>query len=568
MIRKEIEKLLIASIRKLYGDISIPRFSLEVPENLEHGDYATNVAMALAKVLKKNPMEVAQEIIVALDRNFFEKVEVALPGFINLRLKDSALAGYLQKIDAEWGKSNIGAGKTVMVEYFQLNIAKRPHVGHLRSAVIGDAIKRMLLSQGYNAISDTHVGDWGTQFGMLLWGWKNVVLEKDKEIYKQDPFKNLEKLYSAVNLQILQKPEIRDLAKDEFAKLERGDKENREIWQWMIDASMQKLKESASRLGLRSFNEHKGESSYESDMPPIIDFAFKKSVAKKTEDGAVVVDLESEKLDQAVLLKSDGASTYLLRDLATIQYRKKAHNFWRNIYIVDVRQSHHFNQFFRVAELLGFEVIGESAHIDFGFMSLPEGALSTRKGNIVSLDAVLDEVERRALAAIEEKNPELPDKQNVAKMVGLGALKYFDLSHNRKSDIVFKWDEALAFEGNTGPYLQYTHARLKSILRKAGSEKHEIPKNVAFDDIEHQLLAAILQFPEAIEDALEEYFPNILANYLFKLGQKINEFYHSHPVIQEADNDKRELRSALVWGAALTLKNGLDLLGIEAPEEM
>ncbi len=603
MFRLKLREAIKGAIKEKFRNIESPDFSVEVPENSAHGDYATNVAMVLAKVLKKPPMAIAEAIARGLgspstgsgdngspstSSGHITRVEVVAPGFINFTVSDEALLQALQDVVAhpeKWGKSDVGKSKKVIVEYFQLNIAKRPHVGHLRSAVIGDALKRMLRAEGYNAISDTHVGDWGTQFGILLLQYRE---EGEPAINEQDPFDELEKIYQRGAQRAEADTEWREKAKGEFAKLEKGDTERRKIWQWMVDVSMKKLEESAERLGLLPFDEHRGESAYEDAMPPIIDEALQKGVAKKNEDGSVVVDLSEDALDEAVLIKSDGATTYLLRDLAALKYRTSHHEFFENLYVVDVRQTHHFRQVFRVAELLGWRGVSGSRHIAFGFMTLPEGPMSTRKGTAISLDAVLDEAERRARAIIQEKNPELANREEVAQMVGLGALKYFDLSHNRKSDIVFDWDRALAFEGNTGPYLQYTHARLRSILRKVNpstssgniSGEKSTRGNISraksrdnlqaseLDPLEHHIAASILRFPEAIEDTLKEYFPNVLVNYLYHLAQVANEFYHSHPVMQEEDAKKRAVRVALVSAAATTLKNGLGLLGIEAPEEM
>ncbi|MDP3795242.1 MAG: arginine--tRNA ligase [bacterium] len=565
---------------------------LETPVEATHGDYATNLALVLARPSARPPREIGEALVEELKKDGFEAI-VAGPGFVNITISRPELLSALTRVleaPEEWGRSTAGEGKTVIVEYFQLNIAKTPHVGHLRSAVIGDALKRMLLSRGCHAVSDTHVGDWGTQFGILLWAYKNLVSGKDRVVYEQDPFNNLEKLYQAANLQILSNPELREEGKKEFAKLERGDEENRQIWQWMVEISMEKLRVNAERLGLLPFDEHMGESAYETMMPPIVALALDSGVAKKTADGAVIADLTSEGLDEAVLIKSDGASTYLLRDLATIKHRKDKWRFWRNLYIVDVRQSHHFRQLFRVAELLGFEGVGASVHVESGFMTLPEGPMSTRKGNTVHLEKVMDEAVARARRIIAEKNPDLRNADEVAEAVGIGALKYFDLSHHRKSDIVFSWDEALNFEGNTAPYIQYTNARLRSILRKisgdadgnnitvsssqghggvAASFEHIRNGKVgAFDETERLLLVTTTRFPEIIEDALEDFTPNTLANYLFTLAQRTNEFYHTHPVTQETNRIKKDLRIDLISAISLTLARGLGLLGIKAPEEM
>ncbi|MDP2668850.1 MAG: arginine--tRNA ligase [bacterium] len=560
-------------IRKIVGEGSA--FSVERPENPEHGDYSSNIALIMAKKEGKNPREVAESLKTALGSEasklgkIIEKIEIAGPGFLNFFLKKETLSDELNKIlenPKKFGTSNIGKGKKVIVEYFQLNVGKPSHVGHLRSAVIGDALKRSLLSQGYDAISDTHVGDWGTQFGILIRAYKNAD-DNFKQILVTDIFSSA-RAYAEANIRAEENPKERELAKEEFAKLEAGDSEDRKIWKDLLDNSMKSLYKNAERLNLLPFEENLGESFYEDKMKPIIDVAINKKIAKRLDDGAVVIDLTSDNLDEAVLIKSDGASTYLLRDLATIKYRKEEWKFDKNIYVVDVRQSHHFKQVFKVAELLGFEGVGESEHVSYGFMSLPKGAISTRKGTAILLDAVLDEAEKRAMDVIKEKNPELENKEEVAKQVGIGALKYFDLSHNRHSDIVFKWDEALSFDGNTGPYLQYAHARFKSILRKVDGSANREFLAAEFDQLERNFLVAILYFPEIIEDALEDYMPNILANYLYELAQLANNFYHSHQVLQEEDKWKQQFRIALIKAFTETLKNGLNLLGISAPEKM
>lgn len=573
MIRKEIEYILTSVIHKLYGNIKLPKFSVEVSLLGSGRDYATNVGLLLSETVKKNPIEIAGAIADILKESpriypEFEKVGVAHPGFVNMSLKNDFLIQLFNNMISipveKLGTSDFGKGKTAIVEYFQLNVAKPPHVGHLRSAVIGDTIKRLFISQGYKTISDSHLGDWGTQFGFILFKYKNLVP------HEQALFMGDTNVSAVAYADIVEKsehdPEVRELSKKEFAKLEQGDKENREIWRGFVETTMKEFERSVMRLGLLPFDEHKGESSYEKDMLTIVKYAIEKGIVKQKDDGAIVVDLTNEKLDEAVLIKSDGASTYLLRDLATLKYRKEHWKFWKNVYVVDVRQSHHFKQVFRVAELLGIEGVGESEHIDFGFMSLPSGPISTRKGTAILLNTVLNEAEKRALTVIEEKNPGLPSKNDVAKKIGLGALKYFDLSHHRKSDIVFDWENALSFEGNTGPYLQYTYARLRSILRKTGSI--ELKYSIEPDLLEHYLIIWILRLQEAIEDSLKDFTPNTLANYVYVLAQLANTFYHSHPVIQQEDEASKISRLTLVSAMANTLFRGLDLLGIEAPEEM
>jgi arginyl-tRNA synthetase len=556
-------------------------FDVAPPEISEHGDYASNIALASAKTLGKNPRELAEEIkksVMASSEagSFIEKIDVAGPGFLNITLKDQCLCDDIQKVlnaPSDWGKIEKGNNAPAIVEYFQLNIAKTPHVGHLRSAIIGDALKRLLINADYHAISDTHVGDWGTQFGIVLYAYKKAKSEDPHGIaerVEQDPFGLLEELYKKGNEDIEKDPTIRDVAKKEFADLEKGDEKNRELWSWMVELSMKKLTYSAERLNLLPFDEHMGESAYEAMMPGIITQALDKNVVTKKDDGAVVVDLTHEGLDEAVLVKSDGATTYLLRDLATVEYRARKYNFAKNLYVVDVRQEHHFKQVLRVAELIGIAGVSSSEHISYGFMKLPDGMLSTRKGNVISLDAVLDEAEQRARAIIEEKNPGLADKDRVAKQVALAAIKYFDLSHNRHSDIVFQWNEALSFEGDTGPYIQYTYARLMSVLKKAGGStiSAAIPPSVSMDKEERSLMMSVLRFPEAVGEATKFLMPHYVARFVYELAQALNTFYQTHPVAQEPDENKRALRVALVTASAITIKNALQLLGIEAPESM
>ena len=593
---KSIRQEILELIRESAPELAREKIQVERSESAEHGHYSTNAAFLLAKSLGKNPLKVAEELVSRIKNpasargygghgrasagrqelrikrsgRFFEKVEAAPPGFINFWIANEILLGGLQevlKMGESFGNSAKGRGKTVVVEYFQPNVAKILHVGHLRSAVIGDSIKRMLLSQGYKAVSDTHLGDWGTQFGILLHAYKGLGRDEQKKI-KQDPFIYLNDLYAEENARIEADPTRREFGKEEFAKLERGDKENKEIWQWMVEVSMKYLDGMIERLGLLPFEEHQNESVYESAMPGIAALALKRAVAIKDEEGAVYADLEGRGLGRGILLKSDGASTYLLRDLATIQHRLRKWKFYRNLYLVDVRQAHHFRQLFAIAEILGWGEAAASVHISYGFMSLPEGKMSTRKGNVIPLEEVLDDVERRAREVIAEKNPGLEKRDEVARAIGLGAIKYFDLSHYREGNVVFDREKALAFEGNTGPYIQYTHARLRSILRKRNQELRIKNQGTELDKIEKELIVDILRLPEIVEDALAGYAPSVLANYVYCLSQKANEFYHSHPVLQEADAGKRALRLTLVEGVAIALKRGLYLLGIEAPEEM
>ncbi len=553
--------------------------SVTVPE-AAFGDYATNAAMLLAKQLKKNPKDLAVELaekIKALDsKGAFSEV-VAASGFVNAKISQQRLLANLYEILEHgdlYGCSMAGQGRTVVVEYFQNNVAKPPHVGHLRSAVIGDCLLRVLKSQGYKAVSDTHIGDWGVQFGILLFAYKEYLKAGGKkEQIEKDPINELNKLYVEMSSKIEADETLREKGKEEFVKLEKGDAENRQLWQWFVNESLEDFERYRKWLKLLPFDHNLGESFYEDKMPAVMQELRAKGLAVRGETGEEYVDLESYGLGRCIIVKSDGGTTYHTRDFACYIYRRKEFNFYKNLYVVDNRQSHHFRQLFKVLELAGYPAGADSRHVDLGFMSLPEGAISTRKGTTISLKNLLEEAQARALRIIEEKNPQLQSKDAVAAQVAVAAIKYFDLSHNRKTEIVFAWDKALSFEGNTGPYLQYTHARIYGILRKfqISNSKSQINskiQNINFKAEELLVLRKLVQYPEAVSQVAEDYLPNALCNYLFELSQAFNSFYQEMPVLQEPDEQLKSFRLQLITATAQVIQNGLYLLGIEAPEEM
>jgi arginyl-tRNA synthetase len=547
-------------------------FSVSAPPKPDMGDYATNVAMVLAKRVGQNPNslaeQIAQSLRLELGNTELKKVEV-FGGFINFTLALDYLFKNLNSVielSDKYGSSAQGAGKKVIVEYFQNNVAKPPHVGHLRSAVIGDSLKRLFDFLGYEVVSDTHVGDWGVQFGIVLYAFKTF---GNRAVVEKDPIQELNKLYVAMSGKIEENPGLRDLCKQEFVKLEQGDAENRKLWEWFVEVSMQDFERYRNLLGLLPFDYNLGESFYEDKMPEVLNELKDKNLVQTGETGELYVDLESEGLGRCILVKSDGGTTYHLRDFATYKYRKDVIQYWKNVYVVDVRQAHHFKQLFKILEKAGYPADADSTHVDFGFMGLPEGAISTRKGNVISLEALITEATNRALATIEEKNPELQNKPVVATQVALAAIKYFDLVHNRQSNITFTWDKALSFEGNTGPYLQYTYARIHGISRKSAREGSVVADVVHEpNEYESAVLRKLVAFPEVLDQAASEYYPNVICNYLFELAQIFNRFYEAVPVNQEQDFVARHYRTQICVATAQVIKNGLSLLGIEAPEEM
>lgn len=548
-------------------DISYPKSGF--------GDYATNVAMVLFKKFNiapaSNPVEFAKLLAVKLREldkgDTFLSIE-AQNGFINFTISPKVLLNTVMQIAKEkesYGKVDLGQGQKVLVEYFQPNIAKPLHLGHLRTAIIGDSLFKILSFTNYQTESDTHLGDWGTQFGLLILAYKKW---GDIETIKQDPITELNKLYVRINTEIEADPELREQGKAEFIKLEQGDSENRALWQQFKEWSWQEFGIIYEDLGIRQSDHDWPESFYIDKMPAVIEQLKDKNLLIESQ-GAQIVNLEDYGLGIAVIVKSDGGTTYLLRDLATYIFRKQQ-GFEKQIYVVDNRQSHTLAQTFKILELLGVITSPtEAVHIAYGVLSLPEGQMSTRKGTMVGAKALIQKAQEKALEIINQKNPGLEHKPAVAKQVMQAALKYFDLSHNYKSDIVFTWDKALSFDGNTGPYLQYTHARIHGILRKADTMNMEsINENVVLGDIEQLLLRKLHKFPEIITQTAENFSPNIIANYLFELSQIFNSFYEAVPILKETDNTKKNIRIKIITATAQVLKNGLNLLGIEAPEEM
>jgi arginyl-tRNA synthetase len=537
-------------------DQDLKKIQIEYPEPTL-GDYSSNVALILSKVAKTNPKDLAEQIIGKLDKSGFESVEVAGPGFINFKLRNETV---LEMLSEDQKPQKISSEK-ILLEYFQPNIAKPLHVGHLRTAILGDAIKRSLIYLGHGVESDTHMGDWGTQFGFLIHAYKKYGHEINIDA---DPVNELNKLYIRINQEAEDDPSVREQAKQEFVKLEQGDKENREIWKKFVDWSVQKFLQINDLMDILPFDHHWPESFYEDKMPAVLDKLKKQNLIKESQ-GAQIVDLEEQKLGVAIIVKSDGGTTYLLRDLATFIFAKQE-GFKKHFYVVDNRQSLHYKQLFAILKLMGEMSEEEGLHIDYGFISFKGQALSTRKGNMVTADEVLRTTEEKVAKIINEKNPELSNKEEAIKSISKGALKYYDLSHNRHSDYEFDWDEALDFEGNSGPYLQYTYARLSSILRKVGDASGSPSSELT--PTEHQLALETTRLPDIVTDSMREFLPNVTASYLYSLANLANRFYHESPVAAETDESKKAMRIVLIKKVRSVLAQGLDLLGIKTLEEM
>jgi arginyl-tRNA synthetase len=568
-MKEQIKELIFEALDQLgikLGEEVYTKITVDYPD-FKFGHYSSNAAMIVAKVLDKNPKDLAQDILGHIHSLAFEQVSVAGPGFINFQLKSDFLISKLAKLAKEGvAQPSKVAKQKILVEYFQPNIAKPMHVGLLRTTIIGDCLKRMFLFLGFDTESDTHMGDWGTQFGLLLLAYKK---SGNYEIVSKDPINELNKLYVQINIDCEATPSLKEEGKQEFVKLEQGDEENRKIWKMFVDWSMEKFLRINALMDVLPFDHHWPESFYEDKMPEVLK-KLKTAGLLVESQGAQIVDLQADGLGVAIMVKSDGGTTYLLRDMATFIYRKQQ-GFTKQLYVVDNRQSHSFNQLFAIlAKLKEMDKRGiDGEHVNYGFISFKGEALSTRKGNMVLVEDVISEAQNRVEKIIQEKNPNLAGKTEVVSAISKAALKYFDLSHNRHSDIEFSWDEVLDFEGNSGPYLQYTYARLASILRKL-----DLPATpytlypIRYSDTEQRIMFLLSIFSDKVRESLNEFLPNIFTNYLYELCSLLNKFYHESPVTQEADEDKKLFRISLIKASKNVLSKGFDLLGIKAVEEM
>ncbi|HEX8236902.1 MAG TPA: arginine--tRNA ligase [Abditibacteriaceae bacterium] len=541
--------------------------------NAQFGDYQWNGALPLAKTLKTNPRALAQQLVEKLDvEGISETPEIAGPGFINFRLKPQFIAQMAAHAlqDDNLGVPRTSTPRTVVVDYSGPNVAKPMHVGHIRSTIIGDAIARLLRFSGHNVITDNHVGDWGTQFGKLIIGWKKYL---DEAALQSDPIGEMERLYKLVNAQSDSDPTVADEARAETARLQNGDAENRRIWETLRELSQQQFDEIYGRLDIR-FDHTLGESFYNDRLNDVVRDLKERGLARDSE-GAVIVpfDAPPQLQDRPLLVqKSDGAALYGTTDLATIRYRIEQWHPDEIVYVVDARQSLHFQQVFEAARLWGCDAV--LRHVSFGSILGEDGKpIKTRSGESVRLKDLLDEAQSRALEIVREKNPDLTDEQQheVARVIGIGAVKYADLSQNRTSDYIFSWDKMLAMQGNTAPYLQYAYVRIRSIFRRAQEQgiatDRVLDEMVLEQSAEQDLAKFILRFPLAIETALSDYRINALNDYLFELAQKFTSFYDACPVLK-SDEPQRSSRLALCDLTSRVLKQGLSLLGIETIEQM
>ena len=577
---QELESRLASALTATFGE----PMTAEVTQaaDLRFGDYQANAAMVLAKQKKTNPRALAQEIIDKLDLTGLATADIAGPGFINFRILPAAYAAYVKALilDERLGVPATGAGKTVVVDFSAPNVAKPMHVGHIRSTIIGDSLARIARFLGFHVIADNHIGDWGTQFGMILYGWKTKL---NREALEADPIPELVRIYREVNADIKTDDALLEVCKAELVRLQAGDVENLTIWQQCIDFSKLGLQKIYDRLDVK-FDHWLGESYYNDRLPGLVEEFLEKGIARESNGAVCVFSDGTKKLEEdpfkvhredgwndnpALIRKADGGFLYATTDLATIQFRIdewKADHIW---YVVGVPQQLHFRQLFDTAARWG--KTGDFKHIGFGsILGDDRKLMKTRSGDNVGLIEVLEEAVERAAAVIAEKSADLTGEEaaQIAEIVGIGAVKFAELSQNRLTDYVFSWDRMLALQGDTAPYLQYSHVRIRSIFRKLDApfdpSTCEIHLN---EDAEIHLARLLARFGEVLPTILEDFRPNLLANYVLELARAFHSYFEACPVLK-AEEPIRSSRLALCDLTSRTLKQGLYLLGINVPDRM
>lgn len=544
------------------------REAIEVPANKEMGDYAFP-CFKLAKTMRKAPQMIAQELKDKLEKpDFIADIQV-VGAYINFFAdKTSFVREVMGKVldkDEDYIKSNMGEGKTIVIDYSSPNIAKPFHVGHLRSTVIGNALYNIYKALGYNCVGVNHLGDWGTQFGKLIVAYKKW---GDKETVEREDIKELSRIYVKFHEEAEKDPSLNDEARHWLVKMQEGDSEALELWKWFVDISMKEFNRIYDRLHI-SFDSYAGESFYNDKMQAVVDELKEKGLLKESE-GAQIVDLEEYNMPPCLILRSDGGTLYPTRDIAAALYRKKTYNFYRDIYVTALDQNLHFAQWFKVLELMGYDwAKDELVHVPFGLVSLGDGKLSTRKGHVVLMEDILNAAVEKTSGIIEEKNPDLPNKDEISEQVGIGAVIFNDLYNSRIKNVVFDLERMLSFEGETGPYVQYTHARACSILRKAGVEKPEkdIDCSLISDEASVNICKVLSDLPSKLVDAADKYEPYILTRHIVEICKAFNKFYNENNIMG-SEGELKKARLAVVYAVKSAIAQSLALLGIAAPEQM
>lgn len=541
--------------------------ALEVPKKADMGDYAFP-CFRLAKIYRKAPNLIAQDLKEKIDAGSYEifsKIE-NVGGYINFFFDKEQFAKQIVDTISEenFGSSDIGEGKTICIDYSSPNVAKNFHVGHLRTTIIGNSLYKIYSKLGYHVERINHLGDWGTQFGKLIVAYKNW---GSKEEVEKNGIAELMKIYVKFHQEAEKDDSLNDQAREWFVKMEQGDEEALSIWQWFKDISLIEYKRIYKLLGM-DFDHFTGESFYRDKTQGVVDQLNEKNLLVESE-GAHIVPLDDYNMAPCLITKKDGSSIYATRDLAALFYRKNTYNFDKCIYVTGLEQKLHFAQVFKVIELLGYDWYKDLVHVPYGLVSMEGGKLSTRNGNVIYAEEILHESINKIYEIIEEKNPDLPDKETVARQVGIGAILFNDLYNQRIKDVVFNWDKILNFDGETGPYVQYTYARCASVFRKVGDVQipDEIDYSVLTDDVTMNLLKDITRFPGIVKDAADKFEPFMIARFAVSVAQHFNKFYHDCQINVKEENVKMA-RLKVVQMTMKVIKDALELLGIECPEQM
>lgn len=562
----EEKQLVVQALEPVLKDhLSTEQISdlIETPSNSDHGDLAFPV-FQLAKVFRKAPNLIAEDLVNQIDDKNFDKIEAVGP-YINFFLNREKLSGQVisqvLKEGSDYGSVDLGHGQTVTLDYSSPNIAKPMSMGHLRSTVIGHSIDLLHQKVNYKTVSINHLGDWGTQFGKLIVAYKKW---GDEATVRKDPVNELVKLYVEFHEKAEDDPSLEDEGRAAFKALEDGDPETVEYWKWFKEESIKDFQIVYDKLGIK-FDHNTGESFYNDKMEDKLDILADKGVST-VENGATLVYLDEEELPPALVKRTDGATLYITRDIATAYYRKETFNFAKSLYIVGNEQANHFKQLKAILKRMGNDWSDDMVHIAFGLITLEGKKLSTRKGKIVLLEEVLNEAVELAQEQIDAKNPDLVDKEEVAKQVGIGAVVFHDLKSDRMNSFDFKLSDVVQFEGETGPYVQYTYARAKSLLEKYGKTVDPDSHLSLTDDYAWQVIKKLQAYSDTIVQAVDKYEPSVIARYVIQLAQAFNKYYGNVRLLNE--DEELPARMALVEATSIVLKDGLKLLGVQAPENM
>ena len=537
--------------------------SIALPPNSQMGDYALP-CFRFAKVLRKSPAAIAQELASGLSPDEVISDISAVNGYLNFSINKEGLAReVLLEIASKgekYGSSDMGAGKTICIDYSSVNIAKPFHIGHLSTTVLGSALYKIFGFLGYKTVGINHLGDYGTQFGKLISAYKRW---GNKEEVEKGGIHAINDLYVRFNNEADE--EMEKEAREYFRLIENGDKEANDLFEWFKSLTLEYVKKIYDRLDVH-FDSYAGERFYTDKMAPVIDELKEKGLLKESE-GAQIVDLEPYGMPPCLILRSDGASLYATRDIAAAIYRKKTYDFYKCLYVVAYQQNLHFRQFFKVLELMGKEWAKDLVHVAYGMVSLEDGAMSTRKGKVVWLEDVISKCVEKAYKVVSEKNPALANKDEIAEKVGVGAVIFGALYNNKIKDITFSYDKVLSFEGETSVYVQYTCARASSVIEKAGDFKPVLPEKLNFTDEEFEVIKTLAAFPDTVKDAADKYEPSCIARYAVDLAQKFNKFYFDCKILT-AEEGVKDFRFELTKATLRTLENALGLLGIGVPDKM